>query len=340
MPIDDDKINTKHIIIFGFLFLLLLLLCFYDIFYNYRALTQQPLLAEGTPCIVFEVKPHTSARKFTKQLQALKLVRSSHVLLALIRWRGISNHLQAGIYQINSGETVIHLLNRVVKGDVLVEPFIILEGSTLAALKQSMIKAPYLVDGAADFSAIQGHYLSAEGLLLADTYYYKAGSNASTLLKQANQNLLNYLDLTWKNRNSTLPYKTPYELLVAASIIEKEASLPEERKIIAGVIINRLKLHMPLQMDPTVIYALGKDKVPLRHQDLQIDSPYNTYRYRGLPPTPIAMVGKESLDAAAHPAETHYLYFYAKGDGTHQFSKNYQEQQEAIRQFKPRVVTP
>ena len=164
---------------------------------------------------------------------------------------------------------------------------------------------------------------------------------------QANKNLQNYIETLWANRNPVVPYKNAYELLIAASIIEKEASLPLERKIISGIIVNRLKLRMPLQMDPTVIYAVANEKrlkqlstegsaPPLTREDLKIKSPYNTYTNRGLPPTPIAMVGKESLEAAAHPEENSYLYFYAKGDGSHQFSKTYKEQQQAIHQFKSR----
>ena len=124
-------------------------------------------------------------------------------------------------------------------------------------------------------------------------------------------------------------------MLIAASIIEKETAVPQERKLISGVVINRLNKHMPLQMDPTVIYAMGDTyKGSLTHEDLSINSPYNTYQNRGLPPTPIAMVGKEAIDAAAHPQLSNYLYFMARGDGTHQFSQTYEEQKQAINQYK------
>ncbi|OGV40395.1 MAG: ABC transporter substrate-binding protein [Legionellales bacterium RIFCSPHIGHO2_12_FULL_42_9] len=352
MPNSENKRDVKKIVFFTLFLLLISLIC-YDVFSNYQALTDQPLLASGSNPLILEIKPETSARTFVNRLYSQKLVRSKHILLALIRARGLSNHLQAGIYQVNPGESVVDLLARVVKGDVLVESFRILDGSTLVDLKQNLAQSPYLNSHNVDFSTIAGQHLSAEGLLMADTYYYRAGSDASSLLKQANQNLLTYLDMAWQNRDPTLPYKNSYELLIAASIIEKEASLPLERKIIAGIIVKRLKINMPLQMDPTVLYALanrasstatqGATKriiLPLHHQDLKINSPYNTYLHRGLPPTPIAMVGKQSLDAAAHPDETNYLYFFAKGDGSHQFSTNYQEQQQAIQQFKLRATTP
>ena len=134
-----------------------------------------------------------------------------------------------------------------------------------------------------------------------------------------------------------MPYTTPYQLLVVASILEKEAASPEEKRLISGVIVNRLKKKMRLQMDPTVIY--GEDKCYARrqpHDDLGTVSPYNTYRHHGLPPTPIAMVGKDALSAAAHPTMTNYLYFVARGDGMHDFSETYEEQRRAIARVKER----
>ena len=132
-----------------------------------------------------------------------------------------------------------------------------------------------------------------------------------------------------------MPYQSPYELLIAASIIEKESALPAERRLISGVIVNRLHKHMPLQMDPTVIYALGPSyKGSLSHEQLSIDSPYNTYQYRGLPPTPIAAVSRDALNAARDPDTQGYLYFVAKGDGSHAFSLNYLAHRQAIQRYR------
>ena len=175
---------------------------------------------------------------------------------------------------------------------------------------------------------------SSEGLLLADTYQYNACSQARDVLNRAHSNLQHYLEASWQQRAANLPYKTPYDLLIAASIIEKETANSNEKRLISSVIVNRLRKFMPLQMDPTVIYGLGTAYTgKLTHNDLQIDSPYNTYRYRGLPPTPIAMVGKDAIDAAAHPASTNFLYFVARGDGTHYFSTSYNEQKSAIARY-------
>ena len=154
------------------------------------------------------------------------------------------------------------------------------------------------------------------------------------MLLSAHRHLQNVLNDAWQHRASSLPYQTPYELLIVASILEKETAIARERRLISGVIINRLQKHMLLQMDPTVIYAKGADaEGRLMHDDLRLDSPYNTYRYHGLPPTPIAMVGKDAIDAAAHPLSSNYLYFVAMGDGHHYFSETYDEQKAAVARY-------
>lgn len=303
--------------------------------YNILSLYYQPLLKSGQPSRIIDVKPNTSAGAFVATLTQAKLVSSRVALLGIIRLRHASNRIKAGLYRIKPGQTAIQLLNQVLAGEVVVQSFRIVEGSSLQDLKTRLSQAVHLKNNSDPLSLIAAGHASAEGLLLADTYYYDAGSDAKPLLELANQQLMRYLQAAWEKRSPDLPYKTSYELLTAASIIEKETAALGERALISGVIVNRLRLHMPLQMDPTVIYALGSDfSGKLAHADLKIDSPYNTYLYRGLPPTPIAMVGREAIDAAAHPTASDYLYFYAKGDGTHQFSRNYTQQKEAINQFK------
>ncbi len=213
----------------------------------------------------------------------------------------------------------------------------IAEGATLWQITKQLQTIPYLSHVEPDWSVLSNDHLNAEGMLLADTYHFPAGSAASFLLKQAHGYLGMYLNRAWVSRDPSLPYKTPYELLIAASIIEKEAAIPQERQLISGIIVNRLHLHMPLQMDPIVIYGLGPEhQGRLTHQDLQIDSLYNAYKHRGLPPTPIAMVGISALEAAAHPLKSDFLYFVANGDGTHHFSVTYAEQRAAIRRVKKR----
>ncbi len=300
-------------------------------------LLKKPMLGSEKTPIVINLQHQTSAQQFVQALKAKGLVRSGKLFRLLIKMQGSAQDLKAGIYEIKPGESAWQFLKRVVEGDVLVLPFTIVEGTTFSQISKKLETAPYLNNTSSDWKPVSDNHGYVEGLLLADTYHYQAGSSSTALLNQANQALSNYLDVTWEHRDPNLPYQSAYEMLIAASILEKEAALDIEKKLISGVIVNRLKLNMRLQMDPTVIYALGSDyKGKLTHADLAVDSPYNTYKYRGLPPTPIAMVGKKAIDAAAHPKRTDYLYFVAKGDGSHQFSETYEQQRQAIKRYQPK----
>lgn len=320
--------------LFCFLFLLFFLVQIYE-------LTRRPLLSTQSEPLVLEVKKNQSASSLAYLLQEKGISLSKNKILALINLKGWSSRLQAGVYEIRPGDSLLVFLEKVVKGDVVVETFRISEGSTLNHLLAQLSKAPFLgysqetlalLEPLLKEQALQAKNLpSLEGLFLADTYQYLAGSTAAKLLRRANTALAQALMEAWKTRAEGLPYRSPYELLIAASILEKEAALPAERKLIAGVIVNRLYKRMPLQMDPTVIYGLGTAyHYPLSHQDLSVNSPYNTYRYYGLPPTPIAMVGKVAIESAAHPELKNFLYFVAKPDGSHHFSATYEEHKAAI----------
>ena len=300
----------------------------------YQLLIQPMPITTSEPIIIVLDKAAT-ASSFVHDLKTRHLIASEHLFSRLIRSQGYTSQLKAGIYQIQIGESALQFLRRVVAGDVLVEAFRIISGTTLRQVSANLEQAPYLNYNRADWLPIAEQHFSAEGLLLADTYYYDAGSQSKVVLARANKDLLAFLDVCWQQRDKDLPYESAYELLIAASILEKEASLPNERRLISGVIANRLHKHMRLQMDPTVVYAMGPDyQGKLTHNDLQIASPYNTYRNNGLPPTPIAMVGKDALDAVAHPTHTDYLYFVAKGDGSHQFSSTYEQQKQAITRYR------
>ncbi|MGH8120408.1 MAG: endolytic transglycosylase MltG, partial [Gammaproteobacteria bacterium] len=174
-----------------------------------------------------------------------------------------------------------------------------------------------------------------EGLLFPDTYHFPGNTPDSELLRRARMRMQKILEKEWRQRADGLPYNSPYEALIMASLVEKEASLPEERPLIAGVFVRRLQKGMPLQADPTIIYALG-DKFDgnIRKPDMAIDSPYNTYLNAGLPPTPIAMPGRDSLYAALHPDNGNALYFVAKGDGAHHFSDTFTEHQKAVSMYQ------
>ncbi|WP_454783851.1 endolytic transglycosylase MltG [Legionella sp. WA2024007413] len=327
MTFPRHKKLTLYVVLFFMSFFIFFLIAYIQI-------TKPIVPKQGSPVIITLDRTAT-ASQFVKILKDKNLISSSSMLLMMIRASGLSSQLKAGVYQVTPGETAMQLVHRVVAGDVLTQNFTIIAGTTQQKISQDLLKAAYLNYHPQDWNSIKDDHPNAEGLLLADTYQYRGGSTGKSLLEHAHRNLINYLNLSWANRESNLPYKNPYELLIAASIIEKETAVPQERKLISGVMINRLNKKMPLQMDPTVIYGLGAAYTgKLSHNDLLIDSPYNSYHYRGLPPTPIAMVGKESLDAAAHPQLSNYLYFVAKGDGTHQFSETYQQQKQAINQYK------
>lgn len=308
---------------------LIVALKFYSLLYR-----PLPIETTGTQSFIIQLDKNTSAVSFVYLLKRHKLIQSPRLFLLYIRLHGFSKQLKAGIYEVKVGETAREFLQRVLNGDVLMLPFRITDGTTQRNVATQLEHLPYLIQQPDDWSAIAVGHLSAEGLLLADTYHYEAGSKSAQLLLTAHAHLMQFLDKCWATRNKNLPYKTPYEMLIAASIIEKEASKADERRLISGIIMNRLLKRMPLQMDPTVIYALGAQfQGKLTHQDLSIDSPYNTYQHYGLPPTPIAMVGRDAIDAAAHPTVTQYLYFVADGSGGHHFSETYEQQRKAISEY-------
>jgi len=310
---------------------ILLVVALAVISFNLYQLVYRPMLVDKSAPVIVHLDKSTTAASFIHTLKAQHLIKSERLLLWYIRMKGWSVQLKAGIYQISAGESVHEFFARVVDGDVLNLPFRIIEGTTQYQIGDNLKSAPYLDYHPTDWLAIKDGHASAEGLLLADTYHYDAGSGGKDLLLHANISLRQFLDASWQQRTPGLPYQSAYELLIAASIIEKEASLADEKRLIAGVIINRLRKKMRLQMDSTVIYAFRQDyNGKLTHADMKIDSPYNSYRYSGLPPTPISMVGKDAIEAAAHPQLSNYLFFVSKGDGSHHFSVTYEQQKQAI----------
>lgn len=304
-------------------------------FYHIYSFVYKPMLVATSLPVIVQVDKSTTAAAFVNVLKEKNLIHSKKWFLKLLDLTNLSTKIKAGIYKVQPGETVLHFIKRVIKADVLKEKFVIIPGTNENQVLNNLKKSAYLNYNIDSVSNLKNLIFSqTEGSLLADTYIYDAGSNASDLFINAQNNLSIFLNKVWKQRDENLPWSSPYELLIAASILEKEASIVEERKIIAGVIINRLKHNMRLQMDPTVIYAMGSQfQGKLSKEDLKIDSPYNSYKYKGLPPTPIAMVGRDSILAAAHPKRNNYFYFVAKGDGTHEFSVTYEEQKKAIAKY-------
>ncbi|KHN50641.1 endolytic transglycosylase MltG [Pectobacterium fontis] len=249
---------------------------------------------------------------------------------------------KAGTYRFTAGMTVREMLALLSSGKEAQFSIRFVEGSRLKEWLATLQQAPYIKHVLGDKTeqdiATQlkiNDKTNPEGWFYPDTYSYTAGTSDSTLLQRAHQRMKKTVDEVWKGREEGLPYKTPDELLTMASIIEKETAIAEERTQVASVFVNRLRLGMRLQTDPTVIYGMGDDyKGVITRKALDTPTPYNTYVIPGLPPTPIAMPGKASLDAAAHPAKTSYLYFVADGKGGHSFTTNLEDHNRAVRVYR------
>jgi UPF0755 protein len=234
--------------------------------------------------------------------------------------------LQAGEYLIDSSQSTYTLNKKLLEGDFYYRKLTLLPGSTLKTIL-NLADSTGLVN---DLDTID--ITLEEGIFYPDTYYYLKGETFSSILFQSHMRWKEISNELWESRDDDLPYANIMEATTLASIIEKEGI---EKETIAGVFINRLKLNMKLQSDPTVIYALGDDfDGDIKRKDLRIDSPYNTYRYRGLPPGPICIVSEDSLRAALRPKETDYLYFVSMGNGFHKFSKTLTDHNKAVLEYQ------
>lgn len=246
--------------------------------------------------------------------------------------------LKTGEYLFPKGSTPVSIWKQITTGVGLVyHPFAIIPGWTFMQLRKALSQTQGLrqtLNGLSDhqiMTRLGNSDLAPEGEFFPETYYYTRGIPDFVILKRAYALMQKQLSAAWLKRAPNLPYKDAYEALIAASLIEKEAYLNAERPVIAGVLINRLRKDMLLQFDPTVIYGMGERYAGKIHKEnLQEDTPYNSYIHKGLPPTPIAMPGLASIDAALHPQDNDYIYFVAKGDGGHQFSKTLSEHNKAV----------
>lgn len=243
--------------------------------------------------------------------------------------------IKRGEYVFKRHDTVADVLTKLNAGIVNYRSITLIEGWNLnqvlerfeATFKQTVVPA--------DVAAQVGINGSLEGWIFPDTYYYAASDKPERIVVQAIQKMQTALQQQWQLRDSGLPYDSAYELLIMASLIEKETAVDSERELIASVFVNRLRKNMRLQTDPTVIYAMGEQyEGNIRRADLKLPSPYNTYLNKGLPPTPIAMPSLRSLQAAAKPAASSYVYFVAKGNGEHQFSVSLEEHNSAVDKYQ------
>jgi UPF0755 protein len=263
------------------------------------------------------------------------------LLYEWFRWSGQARRIRAGSYEIDAGTSPRGLLDKMVQGDETLERVRFIEGWTVRQLRAALAKAPHLKPTTAGLSdaqlmqALGVPELPAEGRFFPDTYVYSRGVSDLTVLRRAHKALQQRLDGAWAERPADTPLKSPAQLLTLASIVEKETGLAADRGLVAGVFVNRLRIGMPLQTDPTVIYGLGEAfDGNLRKRDLQTDTPFNTYTRGGLPPTPIALPGMASLRAAVRPQATKALYFVARGDGSSVFSDNLADHNRAVNKYQ------
>ena len=311
---------------------------------DYTRSVSAPVAIESP--VTFVVEPGWSARRVAQDLRSKGLINKAHWFEFEARRSGKAAGIRAGEYTIEPGTTVSGLLDVFNQGRTRQYSHSVIEGSNFREILTRVAAADNVtatVDasssfderGAAVMAAIGHPELHPEGQFFADTYSFPANTSDIDFLARAKRTLDEVLAEEWAGRAPDLPLKTPYEALILASIVEKETAVAAERPLIAGVFMSRLNRNMRLQTDPTVIYGIGESfDGDIRRSDLTTDTPYNTYTRAGLPPTPIAMVGREAIHAVLHPESTTKLYFVAKGDGTHQFSETLDEHNAAVRKYQ------
>lgn len=286
---------------------------------------------------VYYLRPGLSKKSVIMQLTQQGIISHPGFLSLYAFFQ--ASHLKTGEYLFPKGSTPLSIWRQISSGTgFYYHPFTIIPGWTFKQLCKALANAQglrHLTTTLTDQQIMErlGYSkISPEGEFFPETYNYTLGVPDLVILKRALDLMQNKLKIAWQNRNPNLPYPSAYEALIAASLVEKEAYLNSERPIIASILINRLAKNMLLQFDPTVIYGLGDRYDGKIHKaNLKEDTPYNTYVHKGLPPTPIAMPSLDSLNAVMHPQETDYYYFVAKGDGSHQFSKNLTEHNAAVK---------
>ncbi len=306
----------------------------------WHALTVAPVAMSASPLRV-TVPKGAGVRAIAASLNEQGVDVSGARLWLLAQARGDGARLKAGTYEFAAPITHAALFDQLVRGDVLMASVRFVEGWTFAQLRAAIDAHPDLahdtrgLDEAALLARLGAGNTRAEGLFFPDTYRFAAGASDLEIYRQAWRRQQQTLAAAWEARDPRLPYRSPYEALVMASIVEKETGQAGERDKVAAVFVNRLRIGMMLQSDPTTIYGLGERfDGNLRKRDLLADTPYNTYTRAGLPPTPIALPGKASIEAALNPARVPALYFVARGDGTSEFSNDLASHNRAVSRYQ------
>lgn len=299
----------------------------------------QPLALQASP-LDFTVKAGSTLRSASRQIEEAGVAMPAWQFTLLGRALGKAAEIKAGSYQLAEGVTPLKLLEKLTRGDVTQAEIVLLEGWTFRQMRAALDAHAHVRHDTAGLTERQimeklGVEGAAEGRFFPDTYLFAKGSSDLEVLKRSYRQMEKLLLTEWGRRQANLPYASPYEALIMASIVEKETGQSQDRAQIASVFINRLKKGMLLQTDPTVIYGLGERfDGNLRKRDLQADGPYNTYTRTGLPPTPIAMPGLASIQATLNPVRTDAYYFVARGDGSSQFSRTLEEHNRAVAKYQ------
>jgi UPF0755 protein len=298
-------------------------------------------LSLAAPSVELSIEPGTNPAEVARAWVAAGVQTDARWLYQWFRWSGQARQIRAGSYEVQAGITPRALLDKMVRGDQVLEQLRLIEGWNWRQVRAALAAAPALKQSVPAMSdeqlmaALGEPGVAPEGRFFPDTYAYSRGVSDLTVLKRAHAAMQRRLAQAWSERAPGLPLKSPDEALILASIVEKETGIAADRSRVAAVFVNRLRIGMPLQTDPTVIYGLGEAfDGNLRKRDLQTDTPFNTYTRGGLPPTPIAMPGAASLKAALNPAPVKSLYFVARGDGSSEFSDDLDAHNRAVNKYQ------
>ncbi len=289
----------------------------------------------------FQITPGSGLRAAARQIEAGGVALGRWRFELLTRALGRSQDIKAGGYELAAAVNPLELLDKLTRGDMTQAELALIEGWTFRQLRAAIESNTALRGDSRGLSDMQilarlgATEVHPEGLFFPDTYRFSKGSSDFDVLGRAYLTMQQQLRREWEARDPALPYRTSYEALIMASVIEKETGRVADRELVSGTLVNRLRINMRLQIDPTVIYGLGPAfDGNLRKRDLLQDGPYNTYTRAGLPPTPIAIPGLASLRAAMHPAQTQALYYVSRGDGSSQFSSNLDEHNRAVAKYQ------
>lgn len=287
------------------------------------------------------IQANSGLKSIANQLVAQGVLKEPWRFILLAKLLNKAQFLQAGNYTLNKNISPYQLILSLNHGKTTQGSVTFIEGRTFAQMRDKLaindaVKQSISALSESEVLRLLGsEYTVAEGLFFPNTYYFNRNTSDIVLLQRSYSEMQSRLTKAWNSREENLPYKNSYQALIMASIIEKETGKASERPMIAGVFINRLRIGMRLQTDPTVIYGMGSQyNGNIRKKDLIADTPYNTYTRDGLPPSPIAMPGMASIEAALHPAKTKALYFVGKGDGSHAFSNNLDEHNRAVVRYQ------